>query len=100
MSDFAILNKFIMSLKRLIKFLLFAALQEKRLKGAALDVTYKEPLPETSPLWKLDNVLISPHSAPRTTTILHDALKGFLHNVKLFTEGKDLINIVDKIHGY
>ena len=45
-----------------------AALQEKRIKGAALDVTEVEPLPEDSPLYELDNVLLSPHCADRTAT--------------------------------
>ena len=55
----------------LMGFLLFsplAALQEKRIRGAALDVTETEPLPEDSPLWDLDNVLLSPHCADRTAT--------------------------------
>ena len=43
-----------------------AALQQKRIKGAALDVCEVEPLPEDSPLWTLDNVLLSPHCADRT----------------------------------
>ena len=45
-----------------------AALQEKRIRGAALDVTETEPLPQDSPLWDLDNVLLSPHCADRTAT--------------------------------
>ncbi len=43
-----------------------AALREGRIKGAALDVCEVEPLPEDSPLWALDNVLLSPHCADRT----------------------------------
>lgn len=43
-----------------------AALQQKRIKGAALDVTEVEPLPKDSPLYELDNVLLSPHCADRT----------------------------------
>ena len=47
-------------------FLLDAALQEKRIRGAALDVFETEPLPEDSPLYELDNCLLSPHCADRT----------------------------------
>jgi phosphoglycerate dehydrogenase-like enzyme len=43
-----------------------AALQEKRIRGAALDVFETEPLPENSPLYELDNCLLSPHCADRT----------------------------------
>lgn len=42
------------------------ALQEGRIRGAALDVFETEPLPADSPLWGLDNVLMSPHCADRT----------------------------------
>ena len=45
-----------------------AALQEGRIRGAALDVTETEPLPQDSPLWELDSVLLSPHCADRTKT--------------------------------
>ena len=43
-----------------------AALEAGRIRGAALDVFETEPLPESSPLWRLDNVLLSPHCADRT----------------------------------
>ena len=45
-----------------------AALREKRIRGAALDVFEVEPLPENSPLWELQNVLLSPHSGDQTAT--------------------------------
>lgn len=45
-----------------------AAMQAGRLRGAALDVFQTEPLPSSSPLWDMPNVLISPHSADRTAT--------------------------------
>ena len=44
------------------------ALQDGTLKGAALDVTTIEPLPKESPLWELDNVLLSPHNMDKTAT--------------------------------
>lgn len=79
---------------------IFAALREKKFRGAALDVFQEEPLPESSELWKLDNVLISPHCADRTTTFLEEAMDQFIDNVKLYVEGKDLINVCDKNQGY
>ena len=45
---------------------LIRALQEKRLAAAGLDVTQVEPLPATSPLWAMPNVLITPHTAGET----------------------------------
>ena len=45
---------------------LIAALRERRIRGAALDVFFTEPLPADNELWGLDNVLISPHTADRT----------------------------------
>lgn len=45
---------------------LITALREQRIAGAAIDVTVEEPLPPVSPLWELENVLITPHSAGET----------------------------------
>ena len=78
----------------------FAALQQHKIRGAALDVFETEPLPESSPLWQLDNVLISPHSADRTLTFVDEALEQFVENLKLYIDGKDLINVCDKKLGY
>lgn len=59
-----------------------------------------EPLPESSPLWGLDNVLLSPHCADRTRTFLDEAIQQFVENAKLYVAGKDLQNICDKQSGY
>src|SRR5262249_262213 len=48
---------------------LIPALQMRRIAGAGLDVFAEEPLPETSPLWSLDNVLITPHTAGVTESL-------------------------------
>ena len=77
-----------------------AALQEKKIRGAGLDVTYTEPLPKDSPLWDLDNVLLSPHCADRTTTFQAEAIQQFTELAKLYVEGKELFNVVDKETGY
>jgi len=60
-----------------------AALQERRIRGAGLDVTYAEPLPQGSPLWELDNVLLSPHSAVRGETIFTAPKQQFNELAKL-----------------
>lgn len=79
---------------------LTVALQQKRIRGAALDVFETEPLPKESPLWDLDNVLISPHSADHTATWLNDAMELFLENFDRFVQGHPLKNVVDKAAGY
>ena len=65
-----------------------------------MDVFEEEPLPESSPLWDLENVLISPHTADNTATVLVEAIEQFVGNAKRYVEGKPLINICDKQAGY
>lgn len=79
---------------------LIRALQEKRIRGAALDVFDIEPLPAGHPLFALDNVLISPHCADRVDGWLEIAMEVFLDNFERFTTGNALINVVDKQAGY
>lgn len=79
---------------------LVAALQAGRIRGAALDVFAEEPLPATSALWDLDNVLLSPHTADRTVRWLDDAVDLFVANLRRFLSGEALANVVDKRRGY
>jgi phosphoglycerate dehydrogenase-like enzyme len=79
---------------------LVEALREGRIKGAALDVFEEEPLPASSPLWQLENVLLSPHCADQTVTWLEDASRAFLENLERFRRGEPLRNVVDKARGY
>jgi D-2-hydroxyacid dehydrogenase (NADP+) len=79
---------------------LAAALEHRKIAGAALDVATEEPLPPESPLWRLDNIFITPHLAaasehlwPRQTALL-------LKNLDLWFAGKELINKVDFERGY
>lgn len=76
------------------------ALQEKRIRGAALDVFDKEPLPPGHPFWTLDNVLLSPHTADHTEGWLEDATRFFVENFHRFAKNEPLQNIVDKKAGY
>ncbi len=79
---------------------LIAALRERRLGGACLDVFAREPLPAESPLWDLPNVYITPHSSGWTTA-LHDRQKSlFLNNLARFTRGEPLADVVDIARGY
>mmetsp|Transcript_28817 Transcript_28817/g.81294 ORF Transcript_28817/g.81294 Transcript_28817/m.81294 type:complete len:444 (-) Transcript_28817:28-1359(-) len=80
---------------------LYTALTSGRLKGAALDVFFEEPLPESNPLWDLDNILISPHNMDQTATFMHEATDFFVQeNLPRFMLGEDLLNPVDVELGY
>jgi phosphoglycerate dehydrogenase-like enzyme len=79
---------------------LIDALRERRIRGAALDVFETEPLPESSPLWTLDNVLLSPHSADHTADAHDIAMTFFLENVERFRQGEPLQNVVNQHAGY
>ncbi len=79
---------------------LVSALQERRIRGAALDVFETEPLPRGHPLYRLDNVLLSPHCADHTEGWLEGAVRFFLENVSRFRRGAPLLNLVDKVQGY
>ena len=79
---------------------LVRALQAGTIRGAGLDVFEKEPLPQDDPLWKMENVFISPHSADHTRDWLDRAMRFFLQQYERFTKGEPLENVVDKKLGY
>jgi phosphoglycerate dehydrogenase-like enzyme len=81
---------------------LIRALQQKLIAGAALDVFEVEPLAVESPLWDMDNVLISPHCTDRTHNPdwLDLSMQFFVENFRRYLEGEPLENVVDKQAGY
>ncbi|HSM35489.1 MAG TPA: D-2-hydroxyacid dehydrogenase [Longimicrobiales bacterium] len=79
---------------------LVAALQEGRLRGAALDVFAREPLPEGHPLWAAPNALLTPHVSAVTTRYWEREVDLILDNARRFEEGKPLRNVVDRGAGY
>jgi phosphoglycerate dehydrogenase-like enzyme len=79
---------------------LVKALDEKHLAGAGLDVTDPEPLPKGHPLWKFDNVVITPHLAGTSDKFRDRQMALFRENIRRFSEGLPLINVVDKQKGY
>jgi phosphoglycerate dehydrogenase-like enzyme len=79
---------------------LFDALKEKRIGGAALDVFDKEPLPPDSPLWDLDNLLITPHTAGMTDKLWERHYTLFSENFRRYASSQPLIALVDKKSGY
>lgn len=79
---------------------LVRALSAGRIKGAGLDVFEREPIPQDDPIFKLPNVLISPHSADQTKDWLNQAMQFFLEQYQRFSGGQPLKNIVEKHLGY
>ena len=76
------------------------ALREEWIAGAGLDVFEQEPLPSDSPLWDLENALISPHVAGFTPRYDERAAAVFAKNLARYLEGEPLLNLVDKSAGY
>ena len=79
---------------------LVRALIAGKIKGAGLDVFEQEPIPPGDPIYKLDNVLVSPHCADHTRDWLDRAMRFFLLQYKRFCNGQPLENIVEKHLGY
>ena len=76
------------------------ALESGQLAGACLDVTDPEPLPEGHPLWKAPNVIITPHVAGRSTVTNQRRSALTVENLRRFSAGEPLLNVVDKEAGY
>jgi phosphoglycerate dehydrogenase-like enzyme len=79
---------------------LIDVLQKGLIGGAGLDVFTQEPLPATSPLWKMENVLISPHIGGNTDHYHESASDVFVENLTRYLANKDLVNRVDRKRGY
>lgn len=79
---------------------LIAALREGRIRGAALDVFAREPLPAESPLWDMENVLVSPHVSGGTEHYNERAAAIFIDNLQRFVAGQPLRNRIDPARGY
>ena len=74
---------------------LIAALKEGRIAGAGLDVAGTEPLPEDHVLWRLDNVVISPHIAGAGGGGTERFAKIFADNLRRFRAGEPLDMLID-----
>jgi len=79
---------------------LVEALQTGRIAGAALDVTDPEPLPPEHPLWRLENCLITPHTADTLEMTQPLLARRIAENVRRFGAGEDLIGLIDPAVGY
>jgi phosphoglycerate dehydrogenase-like enzyme len=71
---------------------LIDALREGRLSGAALDVFAHEPLPKESPLWELDNVLLSPHTSALSVRENERVVELFAENLRRYLAGEELVS--------
>ena len=81
---------------------LITLLKNKEIGGAALDVFEEEPLPISSELWDIDNLIITPHVSgtfanPYTFELFYEILKD---NINRFKNNKPLKNVIDKESGY
>jgi phosphoglycerate dehydrogenase-like enzyme len=79
---------------------LVEALTSKHLAGAALDVYPVEPLPESSPLWAMKNVILSPHIAGSTPEYYSRAIDLFAANLERYLTDQPLLNRYDPAQGY
>jgi phosphoglycerate dehydrogenase-like enzyme len=79
---------------------LVEALQAKRIGGAALDALTVEPLPRESPLWSLENVIITPHSSNSSPNVRARTLALIEENLRRYKAGEPLLNVVNLEAGY
>lgn len=80
---------------------LIAAIRDKQIAGAVLDVFCQEPLPADSPLWDLDGVVITPHLSGRSPFYMERAMEIFVDNLTVFLQGYgEMRNIIDLSKGY
>jgi phosphoglycerate dehydrogenase-like enzyme len=79
---------------------LIDALRDGEIAGAGLDVTTPEPLPPDSPLWEMENVILTPHVSGSSSRTRQRGLDFFLANLRRYRNGEPLRSEVDKQAGY
>ncbi len=79
---------------------LIEVLKAGKIRGAGLDVYSQEPLPSSSPFWKLPNVIACPHVAGFSPHYLARAMTLFAENLRRYLAGEPLLNVVQKERGY
>ncbi|HSM56443.1 MAG TPA: D-2-hydroxyacid dehydrogenase [Candidatus Sulfomarinibacteraceae bacterium] len=79
---------------------LVRALKKGYIAGAGLDVFETEPLPKDSPLWKMENMIISPHISGFTSQYDERATDLFVDNLRRYLNGEPLVNVVDREEEY
>ncbi len=76
------------------------AIRSGRIGGAVLDTFREEPLPPTSPLYDLPNVILTPHTSWSSARVLDRSVDLFCDNLRRYAEGRPLVNLVDPDAGY
>ena len=76
---------------------LMEALRTGEIGGAGLDVTPQEPLPEDHPLWRMENVIVTPHAADGSP---HRMVDLFCENLERLIAGEPMVSVIDKRKGY
>lgn len=76
------------------------AIESRQLFGAGLDVTYEEPLPTTSRLWDLPNLIITPHVGGQSARRIDQMTDFFCENLRRYQNGEPFRNLVDKRLGF
>ena len=79
---------------------LIDGLKAGKIRGAGLDVYSEEPLPSSSPIWKLPNVIACPHIAGFSPRYVTRAMTLFAENFRRYIAGEPLLNVVQKERGY
>ncbi len=79
---------------------LIEALRSKTIAGAGLDVFRVEPLPPSSPLWEMPNVIVTPHTSAAIANYAAHSARAFAENLRRYLNGQPLLNMVDKKKGY
>jgi phosphoglycerate dehydrogenase-like enzyme len=76
------------------------AVRNGRIGGAVLDTFREEPLPASSPLYDLPNVILTPHTSWSSTRVLDRSVDLFCDNLRRYATGEPLVNVVDPSAGY
>ena len=79
---------------------LMQALEQGQIGGAGLDVVPQEPLPEAHPLWRMPNVVITPHTAGGSPHRIGRTVDLFCDNLARHMEGRPMKSVIDKRKGY
>jgi phosphoglycerate dehydrogenase-like enzyme len=79
---------------------LIAALRSGRLGGAGLDVTDPEPLPAGSPLWQMQNVILTPHVSAQSDIDDSVRMTVAVENLRRYVAGEKMLSVVDVAKGY